>query len=211
MASSIIHIAVANELNKKLNRDKNKLLIGSIAPDIWKLIGIPKTNTHFHYPNTNIPNLDRFLEKYKEDLNDDFVLGYYIHLITDYLWFKYFITEINSDGIITKIDGTKVKCTGNMFNDFIYNDYTNLNIKIIDEYNLDLKIFYSEIPDMKDIIKEIPIEKLNLIIDKAGQIIENSKSSKAYLFNIESIKKFIATSNELILSNLKDLKVYKEL
>ena len=37
MASSIIHVAVANELNKKLNVDRNQLLIGSIAPDISKL------------------------------------------------------------------------------------------------------------------------------------------------------------------------------
>ena len=39
MASSMIHIAVAHELNKKLKIDKQKLLIGTIAPDISKLIG----------------------------------------------------------------------------------------------------------------------------------------------------------------------------
>ncbi len=44
MASSIIHMAVANELNKKLNRDNKSILIGSIAPDIAKLIGEDKKN-----------------------------------------------------------------------------------------------------------------------------------------------------------------------
>lgn len=34
MASSMIHIAVANGLNKTLNRNSKELLIGSIAPDI---------------------------------------------------------------------------------------------------------------------------------------------------------------------------------
>lgn len=34
MASSVIHIAVANELNKVLKKDKKSILIGSIAPDI---------------------------------------------------------------------------------------------------------------------------------------------------------------------------------
>jgi hypothetical protein len=36
MASSIIHIAVAHEINKKLQFEEDKLLIGSIAPDIAK-------------------------------------------------------------------------------------------------------------------------------------------------------------------------------
>lgn len=31
-------------------------------------------------------------------MNFDFVLGYYIHLYTDYLWFKYFMTEIEKEG-----------------------------------------------------------------------------------------------------------------
>ena len=209
MASSMIHIAVANEVNKKLNRDRSKLLIGSIAPDIGKLVGLEKIVTHFGDNNDNIPNLDKFLDKYKDNLNDDFVLGYYIHLITDYLWFKYFVTEIDSDGLITKLDGTKVKCVDNMLYIYMYNDYTNLNIKLIEEYDLDLKIFYDEIPELENIIKEIPMDKISVIVDKAGEIIENSKKRKEYLFNIDNIKTFVTTSTDLILSNLKEMGIEK--
>ena len=210
MASSMIHIAVANEVNKKLNRDRSKLLIGSIAPDIGKLVGLEKDVTHFcDNNNDGIPNLDKFIDKYKNNLNDDFVLGYYIHLITDYLWFKYFVTEIDSDGLITKLDGTKVKCTDNMLYIYIYNDYTNLNIKLIDEYDLDLKIFYNEVPKLENIIKEIPMDKISIIINKAGEIIENSKNKKEYLFNVDNIKTFITTSTDFILSNLKEMEIVK--
>ena len=209
MASSMIHIAVANEVNKKLNRDRSKLLIGSIAPDIGKLVGLEKIVTHFGDNNDNIPNLDKFLDKYKDNLNDDFVLGYYIHLITDYLWFKYFVPEIESDGLITKLDGSKIKCVDNMLYIYMYNDYTNLNIKLIDEYDLDLKIFYNEVPELEDIIKEIPMDKISVIINKAGEIIENSKKKKEYLFNIDNIKTFITTSTDLILSNLKEMGIEK--
>lgn len=211
MASSMIHIAVANEINKKLNRDKSKLLIGTIAPDISKLIGETKVKSHFQDRNDNIPNLDKFLDKYKENLNDDFVLGYYIHLLTDYLWFKYFMTEIKFEdtNIITKLDGTNVKCNGNMFTLYIYNDYTNLNIKLIDEYNLDLKIFYNEIPKLENIIQEIPMEKIGLIVDKAGEIVENTKEHKDFVFNLDNINKFIETSVDIILGNLKELNIYK--
>ena len=205
MASSMIHIVVANEVNKKINRDKSKLFIGTIAPDISKLVGESKIKSHFQDTDDNIPNLEKLLEKYKNNLNDDFVLGYYIHLVTDYLWFKYFMTEIEDNSMITKLDGTVVKCNGNMFSLYVYNDYTNINTKLIDEYNLDLKIFYNDIPQLDNIIEEIPMDKINLIIDKAREIIENSKKNKDFLFDIDNIKKFVNTSVDIILGKIKEL------
>ena len=205
MASSIIHIAVAKEINKELNRDNNKLCIGSIAPDISKLVGESKEKSHFlDSIETNIPNLDKFLQKYKDKLDDDFVMGYYIHLFTDYLWFKYFFTEFCNDDCITKLDGTVVKATENMKVLYIYNDYTDMNIKIIDEYELDLKMFYNELPKIDNIIDEIPMDKLNLIVDQASIIIENSKEKKDMIFNIENVKKFISFSTEIILGSIKN-------
>ena len=145
MASSLIHIAVAKELNKTLKRDREKLFIGTIAPDISKLIGENKMKTHFLDQDDSIPNLEKFLEKYKSNLNDDFVLGYYIHLFTDFLWFKYFITEVYDKDIIRKLDGTEVKCNGRMASIYIYNDYTNLNAELVERYDLDFKLFYNNI------------------------------------------------------------------
>ena len=208
MASSMIHIVIANEINKEIKRDNRKMLIGTIAPDISKHIGEDKTKSHFlDHVETDIPNLEKFLAKYKNNLNDDFVLGYYIHLYTDYLWFKYFIPEIADQDklVITKIDGTKVSCSYNMIEKLIYNDYTNINNLLIDEYALDLKIFYENVPELEDIIKEIPMNKINLIIEKAGIIIENAKETKEYLFGMDEIKQFIKTSVDLILSELKKL------
>ncbi len=208
MASAIIHIAVANELNKKLKRNSSKLLIGTIAPDISKEIGQNKVKSHFlDSKDTDIPNIKKFLNKYKNNLNDDFVLGYYIHLYTDYLWFKYFVTEFIHDNMITKLDGTPVKITDNMATLYIYNDYTDMNVKVIDAFNLDLKIFYNEIPILKDIIKEIPMKNIDIIVNKIGKIIEASKDKKNLVFNIDNIKQFVSTSIELIEADLKDLNI----
>ena len=209
MASSVIHMAVASEINKKLKRNNDRLLIGSIAPDISKHIGETKLKSHFLDSNdTNIPNMDKFLDKYKNNLDDDFVLGYYIHLYTDYLWFKYFMPEVYDKDMITKLDGTKVKCVGNMLSQYIYNDYTNLNIRLLDEYNMDLSIFYNEKPEFEDIIKEIPMDKIQIIIDQASIIIENTKLHKDFVFDIENIKKFVETSTKFILGNLEELGIY---
>lgn len=203
MASSIIHIAVANEIGKKINRDTKELLIGSIVPDISKLIGKSKIKSHFLDKDNNIPNLEKFKNKYKNSFNDDFVLGYFIHLYTDYLWFKYFMPELNYKGILKDLDGNILECNEEGFYNLIYNDYTNLNISIIEEYNLNLKLFYEDIPKIKPIIDEIPMEQINLIINKAGIIIENSIKKKNVVFNLENIKKFIDLSVKIILSELE--------
>ena len=205
MASSLIHIAVAKELNKDLKRDRSKMLIGTIAPDISKLIGETKIKSHFQDAPDNIPNLDKFLNKYKQNLNDDFVLGYYIHLFTDYLWFKYFIPDIRNKDLITELDGKVLKLDQKTFCEYVYNDYTDLNMKIIDAYDLDLKIFYNEIPQIDNIIEEIPMDKLYIIVNKAGEIIENSKQEKEFLFNLENVEQFVKFSTEIISENIKEL------
>ena len=209
MASAVIHMVVANELNKKMKRDNDKILIGSIAPDIAKLIGQTKKLSHFLDDETDVPNFERFLIKYRDRLDDDFVLGYFIHLYTDYLWFKYFLPEVYNDdnNMITKQDGTVVKCSGKMLNMYIYNDYTNLNVALIDEYNLDLSIFYNDPPIFKNIIEEIPMDRIGVVIDKMSVIIENSKVNKDLIFNIDNVKNFINLSIELSVAKLKELKI----
>ena len=208
MASSMIHIAIASEANKRLKRDKSKLLIGTISPDISKLLGEKKIESHFlDGMDTNIPNLNRFLAKYQRDLDDDFVLGYYIHLFTDYLWFKYFIPELIDGNMITKLDGTKVEYDDETFLKYVYRDYTNLNIKLIDEYNLDLKIFYNDLPRFNNIIDEIPMNKLYLIVNKVSEIVENTKEKKELVFNLSNVNRFIDLSVKLIIANLEELNI----
>ena len=185
-------MCVANEVNKYLKKDDKGILIGSIAPDISKHINETKKYSHFlDNVDNDIPNIGRFLNKYKNYLNDDFVMGYYIHLYTDYLWFKYFISNFIKKDFIYTLDNKKVNLSDKEKLEYVYNDYTNLNIKLLDEYEMDLSIFYEDIPNFQNIIKEIPMDKLQLIIDKAGLIIKNTKESKSYIFDIEEINKFI--------------------
>lgn len=205
MASSIIHICVAKEVNKYLKRNEKEILIGSIAPDISKQIGRTKKKSHFLDKQDNIPNINNFLKKYKNHLINDFVMGYFIHLYTDYLWFKFFIPNFIKDKKIYKITGEIVELSDEESLKLIYNDYTTLNRILLDEYELDLSIFYEELPKIKSIIKEIPMRKLQIIIDKAGIIIKNSTCSKPYIFDKEIINNFIEFSTNYILTKLDEL------
>ena len=207
MASSLIHICVAKEVNKFLNRDESQLLIGSIAPDIAKLINISKDITHFVDEEKNIPNLDRFLNKYGSYLNNDFVLGYYIHLYTDYIWFKFFVPSLIDDNKIIKLNNKKENFDEEKFMEYIYDDYGSVNKSLIDDYNLDLKIFYEDLPEIDDIIEEIPIEIINVIVDKAGLIIIESKEKDNVLFDEDLINEFIEYAVDATIANIDNLNI----
>lgn len=205
MASAIIHIAVAKEINEDLHMNEKELFLGTIAPDISKQIGESKVKSHFlPNENTDLPNFEKFLNKYKDNLNIPFIIGYYIHSFTDYLWFKYFMPEItNCNDYIKLLNGHKINCSEEEITTIIYNDYSNLNILLIEEYNLDLSLFYADIniPNIK--FDEVPLDKLQIIVDKMGTIIENSKNGYTYSFNIDNVKQFIELCTKIISTNIK--------
>ncbi len=203
MASSVIHMCVAKKINEKLKLPLNMILLGSIAPDISKHMGETKTRSHFLTDGETV-DIPRFLEKYQSQLNHPFMMGYFIHLYTDFLWDKYFISEIVENDTITLLNGDKVSTDLELYHKLIYHDYTNLNILLLDEYGLDLSLFYEEavLPELE--MDEIPVEKLSVLIDYTGVIIENTKKKKDYTFNLEQIKAFIETSSDLIYLKIRE-------
>lgn len=210
MASAVIHICVASEINKKLKIENyNDFLLGSIAPDISKVVNTSRDLSHFIDRSKNIyPDINMFLEKYK--LDNDFILGYFVHLYTDYLWFKYFIGNIKYKGLITLLDGSKIEYNKDEFTKYLYNDYTNLNVKLLDEYNLDLSLFSNPIILPNIMMDEIPIYRLQELLDATSIILENSKEKKEYLFDISNIKEFITYSSEVIFSEIQRQRVDNE-
>lgn len=205
MASIVIHMAVAKKINDVLKRDYDKVLYGSIAPDISQCLGEPRKYSHF-LNDDGLPDMNRFLEKYGNKLDDDFVLGYFIHLYTDYFWFNYFITELVSHNVITKLNGDSVKLNGNMLRQYIYNDYTNLNVLLINKYSLDFEFLYSdEVRNTDMLIDEIPSDKMNVLFDKAVSIVQNSKVRKSFVFDIDNIDRFISMSVNLMLNEIESI------
>lgn len=206
MASSVIHLAVAKELEKHFNiKNKYDYYLGSIAPDLSKQIGRTKKESHFLFDTReDVPNINKFTEKYKYFYKDDFDLGYYIHLYTDKIWFDDFINSLTYRSSVRLLDGTIIKATEKEITNMIYQDYTNMNIQIIDLYNLDLSLFYEDFIKPLSCLDEIPLDKLNILIDKMGIIIENSKEEKNYIFDLTGVNEFIEKSVQVILTELKN-------
>lgn len=204
MASAVIHLCVAKEVNKYLKMDENMILLGSIAPDISKLIGETKEISHFldHSNEDDIPNINRFLDKYRSELNKPFEMGYFIHLLTDKYWFRDYVYQYIER--FTK-DNTKKKITYTAIKEVIYNDYTNINIKLIDKYELPLDLFANEIIYPQSKITEIPIAKLPIVVEKMGMIIQESTEEKTFMFDTNDIEIFIENTVKYIIKDVQML------
>ena len=206
MASAIIHLCIAKEINKYLKMDEDYILLGAIAPDISKQIGETKEISHFldHSNEDDIPNIDRFLSKYRGELNNPFEMGYFIHLLTDKYWFRDYVYKF-----IERYTRDKVKknVTYTALKDLIYNDYTNLNISLIDNHNLNLDIFFNEIELPQSKIIEIPVDKLDILIEKMGIIIEDSKEEKTFIFDSKDIEEFISNTVKYIIRDIQMLDI----
>jgi hypothetical protein len=139
----------------------------------------------------SIPNIDLFVKKYHDFKNNSFDLGYFIHLYTDKLWYENFMNDITCNNSIKLLDGTILNTTPEEMSNMIYTDYTNLNILIIEKYDMDLSLFYEEFQKPKTNIREIPVENLDILINKMGILVENSKKDKTYTFDMYLIEKFV--------------------
>ena len=96
-----VHLEVAKRLNKKLKYRKDNLslfLIGNILPDInncyiVKDISKRKKSGYTHFNDKTLFSYKVFYKKYKNNLNNPLILGYFCHLYTDYIWNYNFYRE----------------------------------------------------------------------------------------------------------------------
>lgn len=208
MASAIIHLCIAKKVNERLKMDEKELFLGSIAPDISKQIGESKNKSHFlNTKDSDVPNIFSFLEKYKNSLNKPFNMGYFIHLYTDKVWFAEFLRSKLYENCIKLIDGSSINVSSKEKLRLIYNDYTNLNVYLLDQYDLNLSLFYEPLIVPNSNIDEIPVDKLQILLDQMGLIVMNSTKEKAYVFDEATINEFIDYCANKILKKIDEYNI----
>ena len=208
MASVVIHACVAKEINKTLNiKNEEQFLLGSIAPDLGKMINIDRTITHFLIDNNKDSpiDLDKFLNKYGMHLNDPFVLGYYIHLYTDKVWEDLFLDKYISDTEIKLLNGKIIPNTDKNYKKVIYEDYNNLNNILVNLYHIDIDKLKESIENSNTLVSEINPKKLAPIFELAKK--KNKEEKEMNVFNLNDILEFIKnTSNKFLTENKKLIK-----
>lgn len=110
MAGYVIHLAVAEEYLRKTRVKENydEFIKGIIAPDNVK----DKSITHYGAKSSET-HLDRFFED--RDLTTSFNRGYFLHLVTDYIFYNKIFDTYSKD---------------------IYHDYDVLNRELIEKYHV---------------------------------------------------------------------------
>lgn len=122
MPGFIVHLAIAQEYLKKHNKNYSQdFILGSIEPDFTTI----KFETHYG-KSPAYTNLKEYLKS--NNINTDFNKGFFLHLVTDYLFYNYYLDEIRKPQI--------------------YDDYDITNKPLIEKYKITLpekiknKIFF---------------------------------------------------------------------
>lgn len=210
MPSAIIHRTVAKAVLNKINlnytiHDTYLYEVGSIAPDSWRNCAtfkdspLPKTEkrkySHFSSSESWLEHYEIFYDKYKDYLNNPFMLGYFVHLITDHIAHK--------DIIYIKL--FKNKSDSPNFNK---EKSDALNSLLYKEYNLDeLKQLSNEEINSLPLMDEFEYDGINKTIRYTNGEIKSSLESEQ---GDDSDKSFIAlidTWTNMIIEELKKYNV----
>ena len=149
MPGYVIHLAVAEEYlrkHKNNNENYNEFIEGVIFPDGVK----DKSLTHYGKGSSKT-NLYAFLEDNKIDTS--FNRGYFLHLLTDYIFYNRYITIFTND---------------------MYNDYDILNKELLEKYKVVLpekvksQVFFKDEPYSN--LKILSIDMVNKFINEVSSM-----------------------------------------
>lgn len=201
MASRIMHYAVAHRLTERIEiKEYNRFVLGALAPDISSHDDGSYDVAHFgrKIESKGLKGIDwiKFYNKYRNEiLDDDFLLGYYIHLIVDAYWFNTiqnkFIRKYPKD--VKSILYTKG-----------YRDMYKYNSILIEKYSLVYNI--ESISDIK--IDEIDKSNVNqfLMDFKEDFQCEKDFNFKFELYPYDDIMLFLENVYQLCASEINALK-----
>ena len=125
MASSIVHLAITNELIKRYSfRDVHRLKYGSVIVDAG-YNGNSHLKINVFDGQKKTYDFDSFRQMFGEKMReDDFYLGYYLHLVQDVLYRRFVYDKYQWNPMIP----------GNV--ERLHRDYAIVNGYIIKKYNL---------------------------------------------------------------------------
>lgn len=94
MPSWGIHLLIAKKVNTKLHYNSNTFYYANLLPDVNKKYNITRKETHYYNdkiicegcPKETLPDINSFIEDYKEHLDSELIVGYYCHLLADYYY-----------------------------------------------------------------------------------------------------------------------------
>lgn len=123
MASLLMHLYIGQEYYKKHENEENldEIVKGSLAPDLAK----EKQKAHYG-PITAKPNLKEYLNE--NNITDSYQRAYFLHLITDSLFYNYLI---DIDKIVEEIGLEE-------WHKKYYKDYNSITASILKKISIEI-------------------------------------------------------------------------
>ncbi len=189
MPSISIHLEVGYLLSKKINLNSYNYYLGLITPDSPNLYGFgPKEErwkTHVRRKDLKKwrESLKDFYQKEKNNYPIDFLLGYFIHILTDIIYDDYFYKQVKN----------------NIMENHILEEYAHNTMR--EDMN---HYYFKELEEIKSILlRENTAYKINSISEKKI-LLWKEKCIKDFSFNNTS--KYIKKETIYLLTDI----VYKE-
>lgn len=233
MPGYVMHLAEGSMIEKNLSEifplDEiwhARFETGLLLPDT-KLKDDKKTS-HF-WSDSEIallarkPDINAFLRKYRELLEDPLVLGYLAHLYLDACYereywptvMSFYDKDGNPEVLKNKITQVKIHKTEKTVPvqefftpEYYYGEYSKLNGYFINKYNI-------TVPKVELVencpIEEVDVKDLKTIINGIGGLVLTSvpgRETEVQIFDIDKIEKFIISTAKEFTEKIRRLSFY---
>lgn len=232
MPGYVVHLALAETVLKGMNITDDDFSymyrIGSIAPDTEKTGH--KEKSHFwtdkmlpHFVRK--PSLELFLDKYRDVINEPYVMGYYSHLLLDYkfvteYWKKHYeFYDIHGNECdnymdvkqVRYLDTDEIIARDEFFSDkYYYGDYDRMNSYLMCKYDISPPVYKEDVIEkggIKEICSISSIQSLKNMLDYLSREYKGEKLScedklKLKVFDIEELNKLISDTANIILQRM---------
>lgn len=195
MASRVMHIAVASQLEKILPiKDKNRFFIGHILPDAVLSANKHDVNTHFTeiFENGKRKHFDyyEFFDRYKNEiLPDELYLGYYFHLIEDCIFRVVLYYDI---GLLSRRGDAD-------FLSRLYRDYHIINDWAVEKYGLEYDL-HEPVCFRSEKVNEIFSFEVKELIEDMWSDFNEKINQEPECFKIKNAENFIEKCVEVCAS-----------
>jgi len=148
-----MHYIIADQIIKRVEiKDHNRFSLGTLAPDFASYMSADShekgIHAQAHFGETDFEeelrgiNWTTFLDKYKTTiLEDEFVMGYFVHLLSDALWLK----QIQANYLYTyPMEERKAMVMK------AYSDMGKSNSMLIDKYGIENKLTLVDSTDVEE-------------------------------------------------------------
>ena len=191
MASSIMHLAVINELARRLHfRDLNRLRFGAVLPDAGE-----KDESHLKISvcgsNKQTYDLENFRSRFGALIRtDDLYLGYYLHLLQDMVYRHFVYDRYHWDPTIP----------GNV--EKLHNDYAITNHYVAGKYGIQDDLTVPEKIDT-ELICELCCFDIHGLMSALTKSYHESHEGEIFFFSKEMADEYIAEAAKECLSELE--------